>query len=388
MHVCTHEQGDGFGINNRCCCNKGFTYDEKAEACVEKVDLEEKYPDIYTLFKEFDVDPEDGLLSPKEFKALIEDKAPSHDVSEFEVADADKNKGVDFPEFVSFWKKITETDEDLEKEYPDIFTLFKEYDVDPEDGLLNTEEFTALMDDTAPSHASEFESADADKNKGVDFSEFVSFWKKITEDFRHFDTDEDGVLSQSEFDAFVKEKLPDGTKPDFALADTDGSGGIDFQEFMKYWSKMLEEEKNAEEKEEEDEKKEEEKKEEKEEEEASTTAEASTTSTTAEASTTAAAVSTTTAIEVTTTAAPATTSEAEAEGDGEAESIEEADVASEVSNGAATAAGEAAAAAEDAAAQVAKAAAGEAVEEKKVPEEPETNPMRKMSKADVAETLP
>eukprot|EP00929_Paragymnodinium_shiwhaense_P020800 TRINITY_DN13744_c0_g1_i2.p1 TRINITY_DN13744_c0_g1~~TRINITY_DN13744_c0_g1_i2.p1 ORF type:complete len:519 (-),score=136.25 TRINITY_DN13744_c0_g1_i2:226-1782(-) len=131
-------------------------------------------------------------------------------------------------------------------------TAFAQWDQDG-NGFISKEELTAVIKQLCPAFTDDlcsalFDAADSNKDGALDYNEFCDFLFKpkagpeLSEEdlaalralFNRFDEDKDALLSTGEFNNLMRNMLP-RRAGDFTSADSDGSGGIDFDEFVKYW---------------------------------------------------------------------------------------------------------------------------------------------------------
>lgn len=136
-----------------------------------------------------------------------------------------------------------------------IRSIFQEWDTDG-NGLISEEELTNVIKRLCPHFSDEvikalFKAADVDSSGAIDYNEFLDFLcpsakKELTQGeidalravFDRFDEDGNELLSRAELANLMQNMLPTRAH-DFDLADTDGSGAVDFNEFVDYWKSIV-----------------------------------------------------------------------------------------------------------------------------------------------------
>lgn len=131
--------------------------------------------------------------------------------------------------------------------------IFRKWDTDG-NGNISEEEMCRVLKQLCPDFTDEqihalFNAADVNKDGSVNYEEFIKFLanprKKLSQAdldalraiFDRFDGDKDGLLDNPEFNNMLQNMLPHRAD-DFDVADIDGNGAIDFDEFVRYWTSM------------------------------------------------------------------------------------------------------------------------------------------------------
>lgn len=138
------------------------------------------------------------------------------------------------------------------EEIEDLQSIFNEMDVD-NDGVISKEEFcNGLKNSNYFKSNNEidklFKMIDTDNSKKINFSEFIAatvdkkFFdskEKLLEVFQNFDRDNNGKISFDEFQKVLNMEGIDNNafadlKKEFAAADYNGDGFIEYDEFVRY----------------------------------------------------------------------------------------------------------------------------------------------------------
>lgn len=170
---------------------------------------------VRELFRKWDSDG-NGVISEEELADVLRELcphfSPEHIRALFQAADVNGDGSIDYEEFINFLAGKTSAKlsaEDLEA----LRALFNRFDEDA-NGLLTNEEFTNLMQNMMPSRANDFDVADLDQDGGIDFDEFVRYWQS--------------VVGSPGFQAMLLDEAADM----FQCFDKDGSGHLDPNEFL------------------------------------------------------------------------------------------------------------------------------------------------------------
>lgn len=141
---------------------------------------------LHTLFDRFDASPKDGVLSLEEFEVLMRNCYPTRvadaeaAVAEFRIADTDGSGTVDFDEFT---RRYLEMREAVDPKYDEACAMFDFFDVDA-NGTLSPDEFLSLLNQVFPERCeenerraiNEFPEADTDGSGGISFPEFIAYF--------------------------------------------------------------------------------------------------------------------------------------------------------------------------------------------------------------------
>uniref|UniRef100_A0A914XCX6 EF-hand domain-containing protein n=1 Tax=Plectus sambesii TaxID=2011161 RepID=A0A914XCX6_9BILA len=209
-------------------------------------------------FARYDAD-RDGFVTKAEYDVIANAEKEAEEQMEQEnwrviLEDFDKN-GDGFLQFDEMTQYLTTADTTVGKEkYQEVFSRFdthkdmkldmKEFD----DYLVNIAPF--LFDQTRkaeqaavnnePTSDQEFKTADANKDNKLNFEEFLHkdpyHLKLVTEEFKKFDANADGIVTRAEYDEKVKADSQDQFRKFVAEFDTNGDKELQEEEVLNFLS--------------------------------------------------------------------------------------------------------------------------------------------------------
>ena len=187
-------------------------------------------------FDQFDMNG-DGVMNVKELIPLVVDLGKT--ISETEMhellpaLDLDGSATVDYSEFINWWREYGVRD------------VFNKYDKD-KGGSISSRELGQMLQDMGM-HATEerqtevLSELDPNGDGEISFAEFLEWWSvfDIRETFTKYDADASGTVSYEELANLVKDLGvnlgPAQLQEAIDILDTDGSGQLEFVEFLPWF---------------------------------------------------------------------------------------------------------------------------------------------------------